>query len=1090
MEAKKLKTRTAAPLSGMLLMLLLNGEASANNDYRYKMNPAANLTTHGFANWLQDKKLSGKVKDAAGEPISGATVFFKSDPKKVYQTDANGVFSVPFTKDGDVLVITSIGTKSQELVISGEQLFMDIFMEAKAADLDEVVVVGYGTQLKRKVTAAVGKVEGKSLESLPINSLGDGLKGKVAGMNVYTTDQQPGENPSFRIRGGSSINQTNAPIVVVDGVVRDLSGINPNDIESIEVLKDAASAAIYGARASNGIVMVTTKRGVSKKPQILFESSAAHQSPAQLFDLMNAEDYLRYMRPAIAEGKYPQRNFQNGFSTSSANTDASMWSTRYLQPGETVPAGWKSMPDPLDPAKILVFEDNDFQKRFFDNSTWTNHYVGINGASDVVKYNASAGYTNDGGIGIGTSYERFTMRGNMDIKITDRLNFMTSYDYAHTELEDYPGNKRNSVQRGLSTPFTHRLYNVATGLPEKGYNGSTPTPDWYEYYYDRSQTTKRNTISARLNYQLNKKLSFTGMLTNFNRHTRGYNFQKANEYVGLRETNESFSELNRLNLQAFANYKNKWGNHNFEAVIGTEYMKDRNNAFAASVTGAASDKVPTLTAGAIPGMPTSGRTSEVLISYFTRLNYDYKDRYLLSFTMRADGSSKFLGDNVWGYFPAASAGYIISEEDWWKNSDFSNVVNSFKLRTSYGLTGNNSIALFDAQGNYSTSGRYNGASAIITSTMPNPTLRWETTQQLDIGFDAGLFNNRINFGVDYFNKITNDLLFNQPLPNTSGYSTVMMNIGKVKYYGLEFHISSTNIATKNFTWTTNFNYGYVMNQVLKLPENGRDKNRIGGVALADGTAFGGIAEGERLFRIYGYVVDRILETPAQAAGAMYDAQSNGFSNTDGLSITGRKNVGDYEWVNRPGSSLRNGEDQINAEDQFLLGYTMPHTTGGITNNFQYKNWTLNVAMDFALGHTVQNYLQERYFMGTFNYNYNLTNEVKKAWTQPGDNTPYAKFTANDADDGSRNYSRVSNIFSEKGDYLCLRDVTLAYQLPQAFLAKYKIKNVVAYVSGQNLHYFTKVTGVAPEMGTGSTYDTDYNPYPASRRVALGLKVTL
>ncbi len=1073
-------------------MVLLHGKVSANHlpaspFYSSSGNAIALSSDHYLSGWLQDRTVTGKVKDVSGEPLPGLSVHLKSDPKKIVQTDDNGIFTLPLTRDNDVLVISGIGFKEQEVPVSINSGFLDIFMESSSSKLDDVVVIGYGSMSRRKLTSAVSKVDGKQLESLPINSLGDGLKGKVAGMNVYTGDHQPGENPTFRIRGGSSLTQTNNPIILVDGVVRDLSGINPNDIESVEVLKDAASAAIYGARASNGIVLITTKKAKSGKPSILFESSVAHQSPAQLFDLMNAEDYLYYMRSAVAEGRYPQRNFQNGFSTSSANTDASMWSTRHLQPGETVPTGWKSMPDPLDPSRTLIFEDNDFQKRFFDNSTWTNYYIGVNGGNEMVRYNASAGYTNDGGIGIGTSYERFTMRGNMDIKISERLSFSSGYDYAHTELEDYPGNKRNSVQRGLSTPPTHRLYNVATGLPERGYNGSTPTPDWYEYYYDRSQTTKRNTIQGKLVYNPVDGLTITGLLTNFNRHTRGYNFQKANEYNGLRETNESFSETNRLNLQTFANYRKKINIHEFDVALGTDYMKDNLNNFSASVTGASSDKVPTLTAGSVPGMPSGARTQEVLIGYFGRVNYSMKDRYLLSFTMRADGSSKFSGDNRWGYFPAGSAGWIVSEENFW---NFGNWFNDFKIKTSYGLTGNNSIGLFDAYGAYSTNGIYNGEATIVTSTMPNADLRWESTTQLDIGIEAGFLNNRIQISADYFNKITNDLLYNMPLPNTTGYSSIMTNFGKVKFYGAEIHLSTTNISTPDFSWTTDFTYSYVMNRVLELPDNGRDKNRIGGITLADGSAFGGYAEGERLYRIYGYVVDRILQTPAEAAGAMYDAMSNGFSNSDGLSIPGRKNPGDYEWLNRPGSSLRNGQDQITDEDQFLLGYTIPHTTGGFMNTFRYKRLSLNIAMDYAIGHTVMNYLQERYFMGTFNYNYTLTNEVKKAWKQPGDNTPYAKFTANDADDGSRNYSRPSNIFAEKGDYLCLREVTISWQFPQQFLNKYKIQNVVAYISGQNLHYFTAVTGVAPELGTTSTYNTDYNPYPASRRIALGLKVTL
>ncbi|WP_461534068.1 SusC/RagA family TonB-linked outer membrane protein [Sinomicrobium sp.] len=1031
----------------------------------------------------QEIAVKGTVTDEEGVPLPGVNILKKNTTEGV-MTDFDGAYTIDAAK-GDVLIFSFVGMKTREITIADNNT-INVVMSADASQLDEVVVMGYGTLSRRKVTASVSNLSGEKLENVPVNSLGDALKGKVAGLRVYSTNNEPGQNPTFRIRGGSSINQSDAPIVVVDGMVREISGINPNDIESIEVLKDAASAAIYGARASNGIVMITTKKGKKQAPTILFETAVAAQSPVQRFDLMNSRDYLYYMRRAVAEGKYPARNFQNGFSMSSANTDTSMWTTRYLQDGESIPEGWQSMPDPLDPSKTLIFEDNDFQKRFFDSSFWSNYYLGVNGGGDRVVYAASAGYTSDDGVGIGTGYDRFTMRGNMDINITDKLTFSTGYDFMETDLEDYPGNKRNLLHRGLSTPNTHRIYNVETGLPEPGVNGSTPTPDWYKYYYDRSQITKRSIAFGKLVYDVTDDLSLTGMLTNYNRHTRNSSFIKANEYNGLRPTEEAFSETHRLNFQAYANYSKKFGDHEIDAVVGTDYMKDKYNAFGASVTGASSDKVPTLSAGAIPGAPTSSRTEEVLISYFGRLNYGFKDKYLLSFTARADGSSKFAKNNRWGFFPAASAGWIVSEEDFWKSEKF----NFLKIRTSYGLTGNNAIGLYDAYGNYNSNGLYNDMATIVTSTIPNQDLQWETTRQFDIGLDLGLLDNRIVIAADYFNKITDNLIFEQPLPNTTGYASIMTNVGKVNFWGGELHLTSENIKTPDFSWTTDITYSYVMNEVRELPDNGRDKNRIGGITLGDGSAYGGIAEGERMYRIYGYVVDRILETTAEADAAMYDVNSNGFRFADGQSIPGRKAVGDYEWVNRPGSSQRDGKDQINAEDQFLLGYTIPHSTGGISNTFKYKNLSLNIFMDYAIGHTVQNYLQERYFMGTFNYNYTLTNEVKKAWTQPGDQTKYAKFFANDADDGSRNYSRASNIFSEKGDFLAIREVMLTYEFPQSLLDKFKLTGASVYLVGNNLHFFTRVNGVSPESGTSTTYGTGFSSYPSTRKVGLGLKITL
>ncbi len=468
--------------------------------------------------------------------------------------------------------------------------------------------------------------------------------------------------------------------------------------------------------------------------------------------------------------------------------------------------------------------------------------------------------------------------------------------------------------------------------------------------------------------------------------------------------------------------------------------------------------------------------------------------------MRADGSSKFSKQNRWGYFPAGSLGWIVSGEPFW-NQPLG--MNFFKLRASYGVTGNNGIGLYDTYGSYSTGSRYNNNTSVTLGTMPNYDLRWESTEQLDIGFDASFFNNRLRVAADYYNKLTRDLLFDVTLPDITGYSTATSNVGKVKFYGVDFELSSRNIAGKNFEWTTDFTYSYNMNRVIELNDNGISQNRINGIVLGDGTQFGGIAEGERLGAFYGYLVSHILETQQMADDALYDALSRGFRRSDRLNsssnpaLTGRKDIGDYEWINRPGSTKNtNGEEIINAEDQFLLGYVTPHSTGGMTNAFTYKNFSLSISLDYAFGHHIYNALQMRYFMATFgNANYNLVYDVMDTWKQPGDQTKYARFTINDPDWGNRNYSRNSNIFAQKGDYVCLRDVRLSYSLPVKWIGKAGIKSAVISVAGNTLHYFTEVDGVSPEAVTRGglysfvdTYDTEYNPYPPARKILLGLKL--
>lgn len=417
------------------------------------------------------------------------------------------------------------------------------------------------------------------------------------------------------------------------------------------------------------------------------------------------------------------------------------------------------------------------------------------------------------------------------------------------------------------------------------------------------------------------------------------------------------------------------------------------------------------------------------------------------------------------------------------------VIDNLKLRASYGQTGNNAIGIYDALGRYTTDARYDGNAGILPSVMPNSNLTWETTTQLDLGFDLNLFNDRIGLIFDYFDKRTENLLFKKELPNTSGFSDINTNVGKVKFYGFDFELSSVNIRSKNWEWTSTFTWSFVKNKVLKLPYNGRDKNRIGGITLADGSAFGGIAEGEPMYRYYGFVADRILQNQADADNAMFDARAKGYRNSDNQRIAGRKEIGDYEWKNREGSRTRDGKDMIDSQDQFYLGSTVPTSTGGLGNTVRWKNFTLNLHLDWALGHSINQNSEMRYFMNTFANNYAIIDEVKKCWKQEGDQTKYARFTANDPDDGNANFSRTSNIFNYKGDYLCLREVALSYTFPEVIVSKLGAQNMTLTLAGNNLHYFTAVRGVSPEIGTSSTYSSKYYNYPPIRKISFAVKVT-
>lgn len=1099
LDTKNIKAkRFANEQISKILIYLLNG-----TDITYSVSGETILIIKK-AQLQQQGRVTGKVSDTAGNPLAGSNLRI-IEINRASTANAEGIYSISVEPGTYTIEATFVSFESQRKTITieeGKAATADFVLKTSEKLLNQVVVVGYGSQSRRSLTTAISSYDGKKMEGAPVNSIGDNLKGKLAGVRVSTTDMQPGANPQFLIRGGSSINQSNEPIIMVDGVQRDITGLNPNDIESVEVLKDAASAGIYGARASNGVVLITTKKGTRQTAQITFQSEVGIQQPETKFNLMNAADYLRTLRPALAESLFPA--VLNGAeSAGTGNTENSIWTTRYMNPGENVPSGWESIPDPIDPSKTLVFQNNDQQKQWFGSASWQSHYIGVNGGQDKVRYAASAGYNKDAGIGVNTGFSALTFHGNTSFDLSKKLTATSIFDYAQTDLQDLPENKRATVTRGLAIPFTHRDY-LANGTPALGPNNTTLPAAFYKEYYDRANIQKRITATFKLNWNILDGLNAVAQFTNHNRNTRSNSFTKGNAISTLRETYEGYSELNRVNFQGYMNYKKIIDNdHQIDVLGGYDYYNDKVNSLNAGVTGATSDIVPTLNSGtqAIAGYPTSARTKEAIVSYFGRTNYSYLNRYFVSFTMRADVSSKFSKENRWGYFPAGSAAWIVSDENFWNQK---NTVNLLKLRASYGLTGNNGIGLYDTYGSYTNGVRYNGNSTIQLGTMPNLGLKWETTAQFDAGVDMGLFNNRLQVSADFYNKVTRDLLFNISLPDVSGYNSVIANVGKVKFYGVDFELNSTNIKKLNFEWSTSFTYSYNMNKVLKLNNNGIPQNRINGIIMGNGTQYGGIAEGERLGGIYGYKVSYIIENQAQADAGLYDALSRGFRTSDGENsssnpaVAGRKDIGDYEWVNRAGSTKgSNGNEIINAQDQFLLGNVAPHSTGGLTNTFKYKNFTLGITLDFAVGHTIYNALQMRYFMATFgNANYNLVYDVQNTWKQPGDDTKYAKFKVNDPDWGNSNFSRTSNIFAQKGDYLCIRDVVFSYDLPKSSISELGIKGLALSLRGNTLYYFTAVKGVSPEAVTSGglytfsdTYDAGYNPYPPARKILLGIKAS-
>lgn len=1060
-------------------------------------------------------KVSGKVKDATGAPLVGVTVWVDGTTTGT-TTDIDGAYSVD-ARTGDTLVFSYLGYSEHKEAV-GNRAQINVSLSEQATSMDEVVVVGYGTQSRRTLTTAISKIDGSALFDAPVASVGEALKGKVSGLRVASNNTVSGETPRFLIRGGSSVNLSNDPIVIVDGVTRSMDDINPNDIESIEVLKDAASAGIYGARASNGVILVTTKKGTANKaPEIVFDAQLGWSSPARKWNLMNSREFINFVRPAVAEGPNATAILNGANAAGTGNTlPNSTYTTRYLDYGQKVPDGYSWMLDPLDKNKVIIFTDRNYQNDWFTNAFWHKEYIGVNGGTKNMKYAASVSYMGDDGVVAMSSYNIFTMHGNTSFNITKNLVASTTFDLSRSKKHPLVSNYFNSIGRGLMMAPTHRDYDENGNWITGGTNKNQQIASFYEAFYDREMATMRTTGNFNLKWTITKGLTATAQYALFNENYRGSYYARGAvgdtpNYISTdRSTTETRTQTMRDSFTAFLNYNRTFKDmHHINVTAGYDYMMQRYWYLTANSTKSVSDKVPILDSGT-EFTASNQDEKQCLISYFGRASYDYGGRYIVSGTFRADGSSKFAKGNRWGYFPAGSVAWVISEEPFWDVSK--SRMNTFKIRASYGQTGNNGIGLYDTYGAFET-GQYGGHSTLLPSVMQNAGMKWETTTQLDLGLDLGFFNDRLRFIFDYYNKVTDNMLFSITLPDTGSLSSVKANVGKARFYGFEMQLSSVNIQKKNFTWTTDITYSYNRNRVLSLPDeykykdlNGKDAWRIGGYKMSEsGYRFGGTAVGESLGRIYGYKISHIIQTESEAQMALYDTQSHGFRRSDGQSITGRKDAGDYEWCNRPGSARRpDGSEQIDAEDMYYLGNVMPHSTGGINNTFRYKGLTVQIYFDFALGHSIYNYMKSRFVQNTLgNSNSNLDKMVYDCWTHPGDTSAkYARFFPNDPDFGNRNFSRISNFNVEKGDYLCLRDVSIFYDLPEKWTRKIGIKKITLGVTGNTLFYWTGVSGsINPEtgMGTGSS-DSMYTSVstgananssiaPPTRKVLFNVKIT-
>jgi TonB-linked SusC/RagA family outer membrane protein len=843
--------------------------------------------------WSQDKKISGTISsEEDGKPLSGVNVTIKGKPGGT-QTNASGEYSIN-AAEGDVLVFSYTGFAAQEVKV-GSAPTVDLLLKTSIAKLDEVVVVGYGTAKRSKITSSIAKLDAKILETGLRSNPAQALAGTIPGLRVSTGTGRPGSLPSIILRGGTNFDGSGSPLILMDGQVRgSLSDINPEDIGSIEVLKDASATAIYGARASNGVILITSKRGKNGQSSISLNVKRGTSYLNVPYNFLSAEDYIKWSRMGVVQaiingtfGTVASNSALSGVgprATGNVYKDSAtgpvldgnydnraVWSVMRLndlnrellnQPG------WKTMKDAVltnangnyDPngtyADLIYRDFNYGDYGLYDKATVQEYNVGFSGGNDRGGYFANVGYYDEGGLSLKTFYKRLTFTLNGDYKIKDWLKSESSLQFNKANWRDQSlqNGEGNYWGRMLSAPPTMRGTN-ANGEFILGRDASDGNPLVNIDKYKRSNQTDKFTLGQSFKVNIMKDLYVKlgaiwmydeGFGESFNQDFRTGLLSRTNPNTGwnrTRLTDAYFDRTIRQTYNAIVNYSTTFlGKNNIDAMAGFEYYDAYSKGIAASGSQAPTDdfqdlqytlnNVTTQTRGT-----DSYHNQDRIMSGFGRLLYDWDGKYLVSFTVRRDGVSRLNADNQYGTFPAASVGWLLHRENFMSSTR--NWLSYLKLRASWGKNGNigigtsNAIGLYEVQGSYGSQTAYNGNIGFLQTGIANPTLRWEKTNTTEIGADMGFFNSRLNASVAYYNRVTDDKLAFVNLPTSSGVSSIRTNNGSMRNRGFEIDASYKIIQRRDLTWQVSANAAWNKNTILKLPFNGNDKNRQGGEQVFD-----------------------------------------------------------------------------------------------------------------------------------------------------------------------------------------------------------------------------------------------------------------
>ncbi|WP_339880510.1 TonB-dependent receptor [uncultured Algoriphagus sp.] len=1018
-----------------------------------------------------DVTVTGKVLDETGLPLPGATVSVAGTTSGTV-TDIDGKFSIT-VPDNAELIFSYIGYEPQRVSV-GSQTVINVTLRPDATALDEVVVIGYGTTKRSDLTGSVGSVDAEALRERPASSLNQALAGRVSGVQVNNNSGRPGGRTTVRIRGFSSINSSNNPLYVIDGVqmpVGTLSQqtsaidyINPNDIVSVEVLKDASSTAIYGSRGANGVILVTTKKGKSGEGSVTYnvDLSVPIIGPNRP-EVLNAKQYLAVEDLAWANmEKYDPVGWAEG-----------KWA--YLNPAlrRTDPRIFDSQGNPL--------YDTDWMKETTQNKLSQNHQLGFTGGNERTSYSLSLGYRNDEGL-VKTSYlTRYSTRFTIEDKVKSWLTVGGSLSYNNQSENLVDVNDAVARQMVEDFPFLPVRYEDGTFANNR------------DYPFAEGTMSSMHRLSGR-RYILNTQTTLGSMYTNIKfsdalqmRTALGVNIltqennQSQTRTLAINERGTASKSMRKDTFWSLENYltynKVFAERHAVTGLLGISWQENNYTALSSSIQNFATDYFTYNNLGAGSQIPRvgSGAAREALNSYFARINYILDDKYLFTATGRADGSSKFGDNNKYAFFPSAALAWRVSEEGFLKGNQ---TISNLKVRTSYGLTGNSEIPPYSSlsllSSNYSAIYNETQVGGTGINRLANPDLKWEKTTQTDFGVELGMFNNRLNVEVDLYYRKTTDMLLDAPVPRTSGYATIRSNVGSMENKGIEFTLNSVNFEKENFSWNTSFNLSLNRNKVLSLATPA-DIFGVGGPNFTNQTNI--IRVGEPVGSFWGLTRLGTWSEAERAEAAEFVSYRNG------LTIL----PGDIKYLDV------NGDKAINDSDRMIIGNGSPDFWGAFSNSFRLYNFDLTVELQYSVGNDILDMTlhpsEDRQALA------NSYTTVLDAWTPENQDSQIAEIR----DTRAGYVTNVDSRWVKDGSFLRGRNLLLGYNFPSNVTSAIKLSRLRAYASAQNFFLLTGKDIIGDPEITPTNGDLNSNvfsqgmnwhSYPKPTIFMFGLQVTL